>query len=143
MTGSKRDPGRKMMDDRRCAALANLRTPDGEPAVRDDCDYIIIWGYWNGPDQLLAANDGRHYSSINARRALAHHFITQERMAELLQSKAKKLARCGLEDLNLKPDHLLISFDSEHNLVLDTFGKPEVRLCNFELVRQKEGAPQK
>jgi len=138
MTGSKRDPGRKVMDERRCAALAGLRTPDGEPAVRNDCDYITIWGFWNGPDQLLAAHDGRHYSSINARRALAHHFITQERMAELVQSKANKLARCGLEDLNLKPDHLLISFDSEHNLVLDTFGKPEVRLCNFELVRQKE-----
>jgi hypothetical protein len=69
-------------------------------------------------------------------RASAQNFITREMMAGLLQSKANKLARCGLEDLNLKPDHLLISFDSELNLVLDTFGKPEVRLCNFELVRQ-------
>jgi hypothetical protein len=141
MTGSKRDPGRKTTDDRRCAALAHLRTPDGEPAVRDDCNYITIWGYWNGPDQLLAAHDGRHYTSINAKRAEAQHYITRQRMAELLQSKANKLARCGLEDLNLKPDHLLISFDSDHNLVLDTFGKPEVRLCNFELVRPKD-APQ-
>ncbi|MGA2540804.1 MAG: hypothetical protein ABSG78_04505 [Verrucomicrobiota bacterium] len=141
MTGSKRDPGRKTMDERRGAALAHLRTPDGEPAVRHDCDYITIWGFWNGPDQLLAAHDGRYYSSVNAKRALAHHFITQQMMAGLMESKANKLARCGLEDLNLKPDHLLISFDSEHNLVLDTFGKPEVRLCNFELVCRKDARP--
>jgi len=135
MTGSKRDPGRKTMDERRGAALAHLLTPDGEPAVRHDCDYITIWGFWNGPDQLLAAQDGRFYSAVNARRASVQHYITRPMMAGLVESKARKLARCGLEDLNLKPDHLLISFDSEHHLVLDTFGKPEVRLCNFELVR--------
>ncbi len=141
VTGSKRDPGRKIMDERRGAALAHLRTPDGDPAVRHDCDYITIWGFWNGPDQLLAANDGRCYSSMNAKRASAQNFITRQMMAGLLESKAKKLALCGLEDLNLKPDHLLISFDSERNLVLDTFGKPEVRLCNFELVRQTKAPP--
>ena len=138
MTGSKREPGRRTMDERRCMALARLLTPDGEPAVRNDCDYITIWGFWNGPDQLLAERDGQYYSTFNAKRAAAHHFITQQRMTELVQSKANKLARCGLEDLNLKPDHLLISFDPDHNLVVDTFGKPEVRLCNFELVRRKD-----
>jgi hypothetical protein len=141
MTGSKRDPGRKTMDERRCAALAHLRTPDGEPAVRNDCDYITIWGFWNGPDQLLAAQDGRFYTSVNAKSASAHRLISRQMMAGLIRSKAGKLAHCGLEDLNLKPDHLLISFDSEENLVLDTFGKPEVRLCNFELVRPRDPSP--
>jgi hypothetical protein len=141
MTGSKRDPGRKTMDERRVAALAHLLTPDGEAAVRHDCDYITIWGFWNGPDQHLAEHDGRYYSSVNASRAAVQRFITPQMMAGLMESKASKLARCGLEDLNLKPDHLLISFDSEHNLVLDTFGKPEVRLCNFELVRPKDAPP--
>jgi len=50
-----------------------------------------------------------------------------------------KLVQCGLEDLNLKPDHLLISFDSQKKLLLDATDKPEVRLCNFELVRRKPG----
>jgi len=58
-------------------------------------------------------------------------------MEELLRAKAGKLAQCGLEDLNLKPDHLLISFDTRQELVLDAAGKPEVRLCNFELVRRR------
>jgi hypothetical protein len=56
-----------------------------------------------------------------------------------MRAKAGKLAQCGLEDLNLKPAHLLISFDPKQQLVLDASGKPEVRLCNFELVRRRPG----
>ena len=58
-------------------------------------------------------------------------------MEELVKAKAAKLAGCGLEDLNLKPDHLLISFDAAGKQVLDAAGKPEVRLCNFEFVRHR------
>jgi hypothetical protein len=74
---------------------------------------------------------------MNAKYACANKLISEEVMQELMQSKAAKLVHCGLEDLNLKPDHLLISFDSEKKLVRDSTGKPEVRLCNFELVRHK------
>ena len=35
-----------------------------------------------------------------------------------------------------KPDHLLVCFDCDDRLVLDESGLPEVRLCNFELVRR-------
>jgi hypothetical protein len=58
-------------------------------------------------------------------------------LTELNQMVAHRLEQCGFEDLNPKPDHLLISFDSEQKLVLDTMGKPDLRLCNFELLRRK------
>src|ERR1017187_2379927 len=61
MTGRKRETPRPNADKRRYAALAQLRTPDGDPAVREEYDYITIWGYWNGPEELLAAQDGRFY----------------------------------------------------------------------------------
>ena len=57
-----------------------------------------------------------------------------------MRLKAERLARCGFEDLNPKPDHLLISFGPDMQLVLGTTGKPEVRLCNFELVRRRNNA---
>ena len=76
---------------------------------------------------------------MNAKYACANKLISEEVMLELMQSKAAKLVQCGLEDLNLKPDHLLISFDSQKKLLLDATDKPEVRLCNFELVRRKPG----
>jgi hypothetical protein len=49
MTGRRRGQNRKAADDRRYAALAHLRTPEGDPLVRKEYDYITIWGFWNGP----------------------------------------------------------------------------------------------
>jgi len=137
MTGSRRQTAGAAVDERRYTALAQLLTPDGQPAIRKDYEYITIWGFWNGPDELLAVRDGSFYSSLNVKDACERGLIPRRMMEELLETKAAKLARCGLEDLNLKPDHLLISFDSEGKLVLDTLGKPEVRLCNFEFVRRR------
>jgi hypothetical protein len=140
MTGHKRESGRQDADERRYAALAHLRTPDGEPLVRKEYDYITIWGFWNGPDELLAADDGQYYHAVNAQRAFANKTISQEALKELMQLKAERLARFGFEDLNPKPDHLLVSFDAAEKMVIGSLGKPEVRLCNFELIRRRPAA---
>jgi hypothetical protein len=140
MTGRKRETPRPNADKRRDAALAHLRTPDGDTIVREKYDYITIWGFWNGPDELLAAQDGRFYQAFNARHAFAEKMISKQAIEELMRLKAERLARCGFEDLNPKPDHLLISFGPDMQLVLGTTGKPEVRLCNFELVRRRNNA---
>jgi len=137
MTGHTHESARKVADERRYTALAQLRTPDGEPVVRKECDYITIWGFWNGPDELLAAADGEYYQAVNAKRAYANKRISLQALRELMRLKAERLARCGFEDLNLKPDHLLLSLDAAKKLVIGPLGKPEVRLCNFELIRRK------
>jgi hypothetical protein len=139
MTGSNRETDQPVADERRFVALAHLLTPDGEVILQKGRNYITIWGFWNGPDELLAAQDSHHYIAMNAKYACANNLISEKVMEELMQSKAAKLAQWGLEDLNLKPDHLLISFDSQKKLLRDSTGKPEVRLCNFELVRRKPG----
>jgi hypothetical protein len=140
MTGRKRETPRPNADKRRYAALAHLRTPDGDTIVREEYDYITIWGFWNGPDELLAAQDGRFYQAFNAKHAFAEKMISKQALEELMRLKAERLARCGFEDLNPKPDHLLISFGPDMQLVLGATGKPEVRLCNFELVRRRNNA---
>ncbi|MGO8836159.1 MAG: hypothetical protein ACLQAH_17525 [Limisphaerales bacterium] len=137
MTGRPRGPARQVSDERRYAALAEFRTPDSEPVARKEYDYITIWGFWNGPDELLAAQDGKFYEAFNAKRAFTHKLISEQTLTELTQMVARRLGRCGFEDLNPKPDHLLISFDAGQKLVLDTLGKPELRLCNFELIRRR------
>ncbi len=134
MTGRPRGSARPVSDERRYAALADFLTPDGAPVVRKEYDYITIWGFWNGPDELLAAQDGKYYQGVNVKRACTDKLISKQTLEELTQMVKRRQSHCGLEDLNLKPDHLLISFDSEQHLVLDTMGKPEVRLCNFELI---------
>jgi hypothetical protein len=141
MTGRKRGQLPQNADDRRYAAFAHLLTADGEPVVCKEYDYITIWGFWNGPDELLAAEESRSYHAVNARHAFANGMISTEMLADLMQTKANRLARCDFEDLNPKPDHLLISFDSSEKIVLGPEGKPEVRLCNFELIRRTLPSP--
>jgi len=142
MTGGQRDDHRTVQDDRRHRSFAHLLTPGGEPVLRPDRDYITVWGFWNGPDELLASDDSRHYVAMNARRAIQQDLISESTLEELLAMKARRLARHGLIDLNPKPDHLLVSFDSEGRLVRDSEGKPEIRLCNFELIRRVVPAPE-
>jgi hypothetical protein len=136
MTGTQGAPYRAAPEQRRYSELAQLCTADGEPVIRKDCDYITIWGNWNGSDELLASRDGAYFSTKNARHACARKIISTEVLEELMQRKAAKLESCGLEDLNPKPDHLLLCFDCDNRLVLDESGLPEVRLCNLELVRR-------
>jgi hypothetical protein len=134
MTGhTRKDP---VSDPRRYQALRHLRNPDDQPAVCEDHDYITIWGYWNGPDEQLAVRDGQYFRGINAEQAAANNFIAPEVMADLVAHAGKRLAKCGFTHLNLKPHHLLLSFSPDNVMVKDTFQKPEVRLCNFELVRK-------
>jgi hypothetical protein len=137
MTGHPRGADRQISDERHYAALADFRTPDGEPVVRREYDFITVWGFWNGPDELLATQDGKFFQAVNVKRAYADRLISRQTMTDLTQRMARRLADCGFEDLNLKPDHLLISFDPTHRLVVDSLGKPELRLCNFEFVRRK------
>ena len=137
MTGRQRGSARPVADERHYAALADFHTPGGDPVVRKEYDYITIWGFWNGPDEVLAEEDGKFYQAVNVKRAFASRQISEQAMAELTQMMARRLAHCGFDDLNLRPHHLLISFDPAQKLVLDPRGKPEVRLCNFELIRRK------
>jgi hypothetical protein len=137
MTGHKRDVAGEITDHRRYALLAHLLTPDGQPALRMDYDYITIWGFWNGPDEWLAVRDGQYYKPINAEQACRQGLVSRTTLAELLARARLSLARGRFEDLNLEPHHLLLSFDANDRMVLDTFGKPQVRLCNFELVRRR------
>jgi len=92
----------KKADSRRYTALKHLHTPDGKPILCADHDYITIWGFWNGPDELLAARDGQYYRGINARQACPSRFITRKMLDELLKQTKKRLAKRGFDDLRLK-----------------------------------------
>jgi hypothetical protein len=135
MTGHKAN-SRKIVDHQRYEACRLLVTPDGQPILAEDREYITIWGYWNGPDELLAARDGQFYRGLTAEQAYLEQIITADTLAELLERAQQLMGLCGFEDLRLKPDHLLVSIDPDKRLVCDALGRPELRLCNFELMRK-------
>jgi len=136
MTGHRSQMQSILADERRYQSHAHLVTPDGQPVLRKDRDYITIWGYWNGLDQDLCADDNHHLTPISAFLAYHHKFITEDSYLFLLRREQERLQAAGFEDLNFKGSHLLMSLNAEKQILADEQGLPVTRVCNFELVRE-------
>ncbi len=136
MTGDKTEVSNELFDNSRYESHGDYVASDGMPILKDNRYYIIIWGYWNGPDEKIANKDDDYYSGVNALTAYREAIITEEEYINLLRATKEKLLKVGIEDLNLRGDHLLISFDSKGNLITDDQGEPEIRICNFEFFKR-------
>jgi hypothetical protein len=136
MSESEAELSSNLFDGSRYSALEGITTPDGEPILKKDREYIIIWGYWNGPDEKLADKDGDYYEGISALRAYKDNLIDKVMYFKLLGRVKEKLAAVGIEDLNLRGNHVMVSRDSRGRLVTDSAGFPEFRLCNFEFLKK-------
>jgi hypothetical protein len=136
MSESRADISSIVFDGSRYLSHEDLVTPDGEPILQPSRDYIIIWGYWNGPDEKLADQDGDYYEGINALRAYKEGLISKDLYFDVLRRTRERLVAVGVEDLNLRGNHVMVSRDSRQRLVTDDRGFPEIRLCNFEFLRR-------
>ncbi len=135
MSGNKTQIPKNLFDKSRYETHKNFKTPDRTQILNRNHDYILIWGYWNGPDDKLADKDGDYYEGIDTLRAYREGIITREEYFSLMRSAKRKMLKVGVEDLYLKGSHILISLDSEGSLVKDRYGKPEIRICNFEYLK--------
>ncbi len=140
MTGHRAPEESHAVDENRIRSHRHLLTPAGEPILRADHDYITVWGYWNGPDEMLAHKDGEYYKGVNARQACLYGLLDAGQVEALLDRQRRRLAAAGMEAPDLKSDHLIISVDPKGALVRDAAGDVEAYLCNFQLLRPAEGA---
>ena len=136
MTGHDSEMHEHLRDGSRYESHQDVTGPDGRPVLRRDRDYVTLWGYWNGPDEALAEEDSNHYRAIDALRAFRESIIAENLYLALMRHTKSQLAKLGVEDLNLRGSHLLLSIDQSGNLVVGTEGLPEFRICNFELLRR-------
>jgi hypothetical protein len=136
MYGATINISESILDNSRFDNHEKLKTPEGDPILRGDHNYIIIWGYWNGLDEKLAVNDGDYLEGINALSAFREGIISRDEYISLLKRKEERLRRAGFEDLHLRGSHVLLSLDSRGRLVKDPDGIPEMRICNFELIKK-------
>jgi len=136
MYGKKVAISDSISDESRYVSHANFLTPDGNPILRRDHRYIIIWGFWNGPDEKLAKKDGDYLQGINALDAYRRGVFTRDEYIELLKRKEERLRKVGFEDLHLRGSHILLSMDSSGILLKESGGIPEMRICNFELLKK-------
>lgn len=138
MSGAETKVSQSFRDPTRYRSHEKLRTPDGRPIMEMNRDYIVLWGYWNGPDEKLATQDGDYYEGLSALRAYFEGVIQPDEYFYLLQVANQKLATAGIEDLNWRGNHLLISKDSSQRLLRSPDGIPEFRICDFEFLRHQK-----
>lgn len=136
MATSRSNMDESLCDDRRYGTHKNFRTPDRKPVLRKNHDYVIFWGYWNGPDELLAVRDESPYQGIDALLAYRKELLDEKTYLQVMEITRDKLASVGIEDLNLRGNHILLSVDNSGCLVKDCDSIPEIRICNFELLRK-------
>jgi hypothetical protein len=136
MYGTETNVSDAIFDNKRFESHKDLETPEGEPILQRAHNYIIIWGYWNGLDEKLAVNDGDYLEGINALSAYRDGIIVRDEYLSLLRLKEERLKTAGFEDLHLRGSHVLLSLNSLGRLQRDAGGVPEMRICNFELLRR-------
>ena len=129
-----------LFDNQRYETHKHLVAPDGKPILKSNHNYIIIWGYWNGPDDMLAARDAGYVEGVDALRAWREGIITEEEYLALMKHNKERLSDLKIEDLNLRGTHILLSRQSSTGkLIRNQDGCPVPRICNFELLRMSDG----
>jgi len=134
-SGHKAEASARIRDNSRYESHTALTTDDDHPILGGNHDYMTLWGYWNGPDELLAEKDQEYYRGIDALCAYRAGLITQDVYIRTMEVMKERMAELGIEDLNLRGNHLLLSADMSGRLVMGPQDIPAVRICNFELLK--------
>jgi len=137
MTGRRSSVSSSLVDHSRYQSHEDQTTPEGEPILSRQHEYLTIWGYWNAPDDALAEKDEPIYEAIDALAAYREGRLTQRGYVRLMRAVKQRLAAAGIEDLSLRGNHLLLSVDRREKLAVDEKGLPLVRICNFELLKKR------
>jgi hypothetical protein len=84
----------------------------------------------------MAQTDESPFQGIDALLCFRKGLLARQTYLTLMKIAKRKLASLGIEDLNLKGNHILLSVDNAGQLVKDHEGLPEMRISNFELLRR-------
>ena len=136
MTGRRTTVSSSLVDDSRYESHADQTDPEEQPILSRQHEYLTIWGYWNGPDDVLAVKDEVVYKGIDALAAYREGLLTQTGYVRVMRAAKRRLVATGIEDLSLRGNHLLLSIDRQQKLAVDAKGLPLTRICNFELLKR-------
>jgi hypothetical protein len=62
--------------------------------------------------------------------------ISNGNMAAMRETMIERLINAGIDGTLLETNDLILSLDSKDNIVTTEDNLPEVRICNFELLRR-------
>lgn len=133
-TGHRSQLEASVADPRRYKSHAGLRSPLGKAVLRPGYDYISVWGYWNGPDEMLANRDGGYFKGVNSAQARTMGILNETQLKELLDRERQRMEATGMTFLRLRPEQILLSLDSSGTPILDGDGNLETRICNLQFI---------
>lgn len=135
MTGSTKLE--QSIDTRRFESHTTVLTPDGMPVLREDRNYITIRGYYNGPDRWVAEHDSQLYRPLDLLQAFASGLLSKSDFFQTFDTVKKNLSGAGYDGSLLSGNDILVTIDPKAELVKDSQGLLEARICNFELLMKK------
>jgi len=136
MAGDKTEMADFLLDESRYQQFKDLHNPDGTPVLRPDRAYITLWGDWNRPDYEAGERDGCFHQRISALHAYRKGRIGKEEYFQLEALVRQRLRHVGVEDLFLRGGHFLVALDAAGRMIRNEQGLPEIRICDFELLRR-------
>jgi len=132
MTGStKIEP---VADSRHYSSHCEIHALDNQPILRENHDYIMIRGYYNGSDSWVASHEGRLCTPFDLERAARENILHLDECLRLLGVTRSRLKNVGYDGTLLELNDIIISIDPEGNIIKDNEHLPEARICNFELM---------
>lgn len=115
-----------------------ILTPEGQPVLRSDHNYITIWGYWRTVNPNPDGTGQVASEALNLLQAEKRGLVPPSMVGELIHQTQQRLLTAGFQADFLIPTHLLISIRPDLTIVQEPDGKPNVTICNFELIRRKQ-----
>ena len=133
MTGSAKTE--QSTDRRKYESHSHLVSSEGEPLLREDRNFISIRGFFNGTDSWVA---GSHelLKPMSLIQAEAEGIISSKSKSLLLDAMMERLINVGIDGSLLEANDLIVSLDSKNKIVTTEDHLPELRICNFELLRR-------
>ncbi|HON10341.1 MAG TPA: hypothetical protein PLE24_05695 [Chitinispirillaceae bacterium] len=110
--------------------------PDGYPVLRPDRNYITLRGYYNGPDEWVAKQNGPLCRPLDLLQATGKGIVDESLFNKLFDKVKSQLKNVGYDGTFLRKNDLLLAVDPNKEFILDKDGLPEVRICNCELIRK-------
>lgn len=123
-------------DRRRYDSHKGVTCIDGAPVLRDDRNYITLRGYFNGPDWWVAEQKGQLCTPLDLAQAVEKGRFTSAEVDGLSGAVQSSLRNIGYDGALLRANDLLVAINTDAQVLKDKHGEPEVRICNFELLRK-------
>ena len=132
MTGSQKleEPA----DNRRYDSHRDILGVDGLALLHADRNYISIRGYFNGPDEWVAKQNGLLCRPIDLQRAKENSLVSDAESCMIFEGMQQKLKNIHCDGSLLQENDLLLAMDPAGELLRDRDRLPEARICNLELV---------